>query len=58
MAYFIHPPNPAPRKITVFHFSSTTLSPLIFKIPLDILGAIPNVGQFESGESGAGQETS
>lgn len=34
---FIHPPRPAPRRMTLFPFPSTTFSPATFRKPFDIL---------------------
>lgn len=35
-----HPPNPAPRKMTLFPFSSTTFVSLTFRIPVDMVTVI------------------
>jgi len=35
--YFIHPPSPAPRSMTVFPLPSTTLSPSIRRMPFDMV---------------------
>jgi hypothetical protein len=38
--YFIHPPRPAPRRMTELPFPSTTCSPLIRRILFDMVGDV------------------